>query len=176
VTGSSRILAATVAASLTGVMDAAVANQSIYTSLRRTDCRRPSPEIAATFELRGLGVQACPAPDGLTFLVVASDTNTWVEIRSSALTWSSEDAIVYDSPLGLFPTAGASPTAEWRKAPDGRFVALIFRVSAQPTSAPKGRISRLFVVRLETNRACLIGRVSTNARARALADGPSDCQ
>jgi hypothetical protein len=170
-----RGLAAVLVAALAGSSGETAANQSIYTSVRRSDCRPPPREIAAAFEARGLGVQECPAPSGWRLLMVASDTNTWIEVRSNTLTWSSEEAIVYDEPIGLFPTAGASPTVEWRRRPDGGPVALVFRVSAQPGPSPTQRISRLFVVRLERNLACLLGRVRTNALARSLADSTSGC-
>src|SRR5262245_25783053 len=115
---------------LASVSVAAAANQSIYTSLRSSDCHPPPRDIGAAFDARNLGVQACPAPSGWQLLMVASETNTWVEVRSATYTWSSELAIVYDAPIGFFPTAGGtSATAEWRKHPDGQLVALIFRVS-----------------------------------------------
>jgi hypothetical protein len=171
-----RVSVAAAAVLLSSAIDAAVANQSVYTLLRRSDCRLPPADIAASFAARHLGVQSCPALPGWQLLVVASDTNTWIEVRSATLTWSSESAIVYDAPFGFFPTVHTSSPVEWRKRPDGRLVALIFRVSAQPDSASTERIHRLFVVRLESDRACLLGKVTTNTAARRLADSAAHCE
>jgi hypothetical protein len=126
-------------------------------------------------ELRQLGVQECPSIGGWRLLLVASQENTWIELRSNAITWSGEHAIVYDAPIGLFPKVGASPQVEWRLNARGVPTALIFRVAATSRTDQKTRVSRLFVVRLEQDRACVVGRVTTNAEARALADGPARC-
>jgi hypothetical protein len=64
---------------------------------------------------------------------------------------------------------------EWRKLPNGELTALMFRVGAQDESETSRRVTRLFVVRLEPKRACLLGRVAANEAARALADGPQGC-
>jgi len=155
----------------------AVANQagaSSYTSIRPRECTSPA-DLRASFAARQLGVQECGSVGGWRLLLVASQENTWIELRSSAITWSGEKAIVYDAPIGLFPTIGASPQVEWRLNGHGVPTALIFRVAATSRTDQKTRVSRLFVVRLEQDRACVVGRVATNAEARALADGPAQC-
>jgi hypothetical protein len=155
----------------------AVADQaaaSRYTSIRPRDCTSPA-DLRASFAARQLGVQECRSVGGWRLLLVASQENTWIELRSSAIAWSGEQAMVYDAPIGLFPTVGASPQVEWRLNARRVPTALIFRVAATSRSDQKTRVSRLFIVRLEQDRACVVGRVTTNAEARALADGPARC-
>ena len=148
---------------------------SVYTSIRSADCTTPPKEVAAPYAARDLGVQQCPAPDGWRLLLVSSDANTWIDLVGPGVTWSGERPIAYDSPIGNFPSVGGSPTVEWRRDRSGRLTALIFRVSAQdPETLNTGR-SRLYVVRLQTSAACVIGRAATNEEARKLADGASGC-
>ena len=64
---------------------------------------------------------------------------------------------------------------EWRRTPPGTMHALIFRVVAQDPGNPARHVSRLFVVRLGAETACVIGRVANNQAARRLADGPATC-
>jgi hypothetical protein len=151
------------------------ANHSTYTSTRPADCAPAPDDVVAAFKARDLGVQQCGAAHGWRLFVVASDSNTWLELRSDAATWSSEEAVVYQTPIGLFPSAGGAGQVEWRHRPDQTPIALIFRVTAQQESVPRRRVSRLFVVRLEPQRACLIGRARTNDEARHLADSAKTC-
>lgn len=150
------------------------ARASEYTSIRPRDCTSPD-DLRASFAARELGVQACPSVGGWRLLLVASQENTWIELRSSAVEWSAEQAIVYDAPIGLFPTVGAASQVEWRLSARGVPTALIVRVSATSRTDQKTHVSRLFVVRLEEDRACVVGRVTTNREARVLADGPAQC-
>jgi hypothetical protein len=150
------------------------ADERRYTSIRRRDCTSPA-DLRATFAARQLGVQACRGVGDWRVLLVASQENTWIELRSSTVMWSGEQAIVYDAPIGMFPTVGSSPRVEWRVDRRGVPTALIVRVSATSRTDQKTRVSRLFVVRLEQDRACVVGRVRTNDEARALADGPTRC-
>jgi len=62
---------------------------------------------------------------------------------------------------------------EWRSK--GKSVtALIFRVLGSYDDGRKK--SKLFVVRLEGNKACVIGVVASNVKARKLADGKKSCK
>ena len=54
-------------------------------------------------------------------------------------------------------------------------VALIFRVTAQDRDALEKRRSILYVVRLQSIAACVIGRAATNEEARRLADSDAGC-
>jgi len=147
---------------------------SRYTSIRPHDCTSPA-DLSADFAARQLGVQVCRGVGGWRLLLVASQENTWIELQSSTIAWSGEQAIVYDAPIGMFPTVGASSQVEWRLDEGGVPTALIVRVSAISRTDQKTRVARLFVVRLEKDRACVVGRVATNKDARALADGPVRC-
>ena len=166
-------LAAVVALIVLGPV--AEAADSLYTSIRRADCRPPPAELQQTFAEKDLGVQECPAPKDWRLLFVASQTNSWLELRRGDTIWSGEPATVYENPIGLFPNVGGAPKVEWRRDAHGRPRALIFRVVAQDRAKPAQRVSRLFVVRLDREGACLIGRVTTNGAARTLADGPLIC-
>jgi hypothetical protein len=163
------------AASLVAPLAAAEAAESTYTPIGPGDCKEPPPAIREEFAARGLGVQECLAPDGWRLLFVSSDARSWLELRRGDVIWSAEEAVVYDHALGLFPNVAGSPVVEWRRDAQGRARALIFRVVGQDPDDPDRRVSRLFVVRLASERPCVIGRVATNEEARALADEPAGC-
>jgi hypothetical protein len=148
---------------------------SLYTSIRPADCTVPPKEIAAPYTARDLGAQQCPAPNGWRLLLVASDANTWIDLAGPGVTWSGERPIVYESPIGNFPSVGASPTVEWRRDGRGRPTALIFRVTAQDRDKLEAHRSMLYVVRLQHDGACAIGRTASNEEARALADSGKGC-
>jgi hypothetical protein len=154
---------------------AAQAADSVYTSIRPADCRAAPPELQREFAAKDLGVQTCPAPPGWQLLFIASDANSWLEVRRDDFRWSAEDPVVYDQPIGLFPNVDGAAVVEWRQDDQGRPHALIFRAVAQDPDDPAARVSRLFVVRIAQDNACLIGRVTTNEAARALADGSAMC-
>jgi hypothetical protein len=149
--------------------------ESVSTSIRPADCTAPPADVAATYTARDLGVQQCPAPGGWRLLLVASDSNTWLEIQGPSLTWSAERPVVYESPLGLFPSVGGTDTVEWRGDARGKPSALIFRVTAQRRDDPTARESALFVTRIDGTRACVLGRAPTIEAARALADSSKRC-
>ncbi len=145
------------------------------TSIRESDCRPPAAAIAAPFDGKALGVQQCPGASGWDVLVVSSDANSWIELRSGTTSWSAEDAIVYDMPIGLFPNVPGDAPLEWRSA-GGDLRALLFTVSAQDPADAETRLRRVFVVRFAADGpACLLGRTSPIDDARALADGDSTC-
>jgi hypothetical protein len=154
---------------------AAEAADSVYTSIRTADCGAAPSDIQREFAAKDLGVQECPAPADWHLLFVASDANSWLELRRDDFRWSAEDAIVYERPIGLAPNVGGASVVEWRGDDQGRPHALIFRVVAQDPSNPAARVSRLFVVRIGQDNACVIGQARTNEAARALADGAVSC-
>jgi len=150
--------------------------ESIRTSIRREDCQAPPTEIVAKYRARDLGVQQCPAPDRWNLFVIASDTNTWIDLTSpDGLMWSGERPIVYESPIGNFPNIDSLAPAEWRRDSRGRLTALIFRVTAQDRDTLEATQSTLYVVRLQPDKACVVGREITDENARALADGERGC-
>jgi hypothetical protein len=166
---------AAVLAAILATGGTARAADSTYTSIRSEDCTAPPAAVAKDFAARDLGVEECPAPEGWRLLFVASDANSWIELRRDGLAWSAEQAVVYENPIGLFPNIGDAPVVEWRLDAGGRPTALIFRVTAQDPNDVEAAVSRLFVVRLEEDQACLLGRAATNDAARTLADSPQGC-
>ena len=147
---------------------------SVFTSIRTSDCTAPSAADAAAYAARDLGVQQCPAPNGWRLLLVSSDANSWIDLTGPRLTWSGEKPIVYESPIGNFPSVDDSPI-EWRRDDRGQFRSLIFRVSAQDPETLETRRSMVFVLRLQQDAACVIGRVATDGEARTLADSGKGC-
>jgi len=155
--------------------DAPAAVDSVYTSLRESDCHAPPQEIAAPYEQRDLGVQQCPAPPGWQLLLVSSDANTWVDIRGANVMWSGERPIVYEMPIGNFPGVDTATSVEWRRDGKGMLTAVIVRVTAQDRETLTTQQARMYVVRVTPATACVIGRVATPVDARALADGNPGC-
>ncbi len=149
---------------------------SLYTSLREADCTTLRGEAAAPYAKRDLGVQRCPAPAGWRVFLVSSDANTWIDLTGPGVAWSAERPIVYDAPIGNFPSVGVPATLEWRRDGRGRLIALIFRVTAQDREKLQARRSMLYVVRLQAANACVIGRLATNLAARRLADSSQQCR
>lgn len=148
---------------------------SVYTSLGMSDCTAAAPEVAAPYARRDLGVQQCPALPGWRLLLVSSDENTWADVRGAGVEWSGERPIVYDMPIGLFPSIDTGTNVEWRRDPRGTLTAIIVRVAAQDRDALTAQQSRMFVVRVTPTGACVIGRVATAADARMLADSSRGC-
>ncbi|UEM19031.1 hypothetical protein JL100_018260 [Skermanella mucosa] len=147
------------------------AQVSEYTSVAAGGCRQPPPETTEIYQALDLGVELCATRQGIDLLLVSSDRSSWLDVARGGRIWTTEDAVVYDAPVGDFPNLGADQV-EWRLFPGGRPGALIFRVAGQSEDA---RRTRLYVVRLEEDAACLLGRAVTNEEARALADGPRTC-
>jgi hypothetical protein len=148
---------------------------TFQTRIGEKDCVQPSPEIAAAYTARDLGVQQCHAPHDWRLLLVSSDANTWIDINGPGLTWSSERPIVYESPIGNFPSVDSSPPVEWRIDDRGRPVAVMFRVTAQDSKNPEAHLSRFYVVRLAEGAGCVVGRVATVEEARTLAESSPSC-
>jgi hypothetical protein len=148
---------------------------SVTTSIRQSDCAMPPAEIAAGFEAKDLGVQQCKGAHGWNVLVVSSDANSWIELRSPASSWSSETTIVYEMPIGLFPGVHDESPLEWRSDGD-ELRALLFTVSAQDADDAATRLTRVFVARFDDAvPVCVIGRAPSIAEARVLADSDRAC-
>lgn len=152
------------------------ADGSTYTSIATDACRAPEEGIRLSFEARGLGVHECAGAGVWRVLLVSSNERSWLELRSPGIAWSSEDAIVYDSPIGLFPGVSDGERLEWRSAADGEPSALIFNVTAQDAERPASRISRFFVAYLGEGGPCLIDRAPSRDAAVAVADAARGCE
>jgi hypothetical protein len=149
--------------------------RSVETSISPADCTAPAEEIAERYEQRDLGVQQCPAPDDWRLFLVSSNENTWVDLIGPGVTWSAERPIVYESPIGNFPSVGVPPTVEWRRDSSGRVAAIILGVTAQNRETFETDRSAFYVVRLQPAAVCVIGRPATAEEARTLADSPKGC-
>jgi hypothetical protein len=147
---------------------------SVYTSIAPDRCSS-TPALTREFAAQGLGVQECRGVDGWRVLIVSSNEHTWFELRSARVTWSAEQEIVYDRPLGQFSTVGAVPRLEWRVDARGVPHAIIVRVTARSPENPDRRLERLLIVGLDPTRVCVVGTATTNRDARRLADQRKDC-
>ena len=159
--------------------DARERGRTVYTSIADGACRAPLSVIAQTYGSRDLGVEECDGASGYRVFFVSSDANSWLDLKWDEKHFSLEQAVVYLKPIGLFPNVGGSDWIEWRLDDSGHARALIFRVTAQNPEIQKptgdSSLSRLFVVRLNPDTACLLDVVETNEEARALADGVQPC-
>ena len=120
-------------------------------------------------------MQQCPAPDDWRLLLVSSDENTWIDLTGPGVTWSGERPIVYESPIGNFPSVGVPPTVEWRRDGRGRLAAMIVGVTAQNRETFKTDRSAFYVVRLLANTVCVIGRAASSEEGRLIADSSKGC-
>jgi hypothetical protein len=147
---------------------------SRQTALSADACRAPAPGDRQAFQA-DLGVQECPGLDGWRVFFVSSQEHSWIALQQDAVSWSAERAIVYEDPIGQFPGVDDTVPLEWRVDGGGDAVALIVTVKAQTPSDVPAAVSRQFVVRLERQRACLLGREPTAESARRLADSSRQC-
>lgn len=148
---------------------------SLTTSIRESDCTTPAADLKARFDERDLGVQQCEGAFGWDVLVVSSDANSWIELRSPTTAWSSESAIVYEMPIGLFPGVHSESPLEWRGGGE-EAAALLFTVSAQDTGDAETRVTRVFVARFGGDApVCIIARAASMDDARTVADGDRGC-
>jgi hypothetical protein len=148
---------------------------SVFTSLQESECEAPAADVKAKFDASDLGVQHCGGVQGWQVLYVSSDANSWIELRSPSSSWSAEDAIIYERPIGLFPGVSSEMPLEWRVDPTRGPTALLLTVTAQDKDDTETRVSEVYVVRIAGERACLIGREASASSARTLADGPTAC-
>lgn len=167
--------APTVAAILLALTACASSSTSVTTSIREGDCSAPAAELKARFADKDLGVQQCPGARGWNVLVVSSDANSWIELRSATMSWSSEVPIVYEMPIGLFPGVQSDAPVEWRSDGDN-LRAMLFTVSAQDPADADTRLRRVYVARFtEDGHVCIIGREATIDAARTVADSDTSC-
>lgn len=145
------------------------------TSIRPEDCTAPPSEIAAPYLQKDLGVQQCPAPEGWRVLTVSSDSNSWIDVVGPGISWSGERPIVYESPIGNFPSVGAPPTLEWRRNSGLHVTALIIPVTAQNRETFKTDQTAFYVVRFQSGKACVAGRPATLEAARTIAESTKGC-
>jgi len=149
------------------------ASASRYTSVAPKDCRTiESSELVKNPEI-DYYTGHCPGFDGYTVVISGGDLRYSLGLiyRGRNLNFTR---------IGSFHEMG-STKIEWRGPVDSnggvrRFNSLIYRLSIQAFDDQPGprNFTRLFVVRLNGTRSCLIGTVepsaTMNAEARAIAD------
>ena len=145
------------------------------TSVSPDSCTMPSSAVLAEFASQSLGVQQCPGAGGWIVLFVSSDERSWLELRRDGRRWSAEDDIVYRSPIGLFPGIDEAFPLEWRGSRRTGAEAVIARVTAQASDDPTARVEAFYVIGLRGPSPCVLGRETTLATARTLADGERRC-
>jgi hypothetical protein len=107
----------------------------------------------------------------LLFLHYMDDRDWLVIKKGDQIVIDLREDILYKAP-GNFPEIPGP--VEWRSK--GKSInALIFRVFGSSDDGLKKK-SKLFVVRLEGNKGCLIGITSSNVKARKLADSKKSCK
>jgi len=148
--------------------------ESLYTSVKSGDCRKPSTAISAFYESRGLTAEECVAAKGWRLFFVSSDERSWPELARDATLWSSEEQVVYKNNFGHFPNIGAEKV-EWRMTKAGIPTALIFRIAAQDPQHTDKNLSRLFVLGFRDQTPYFCGVANTNQEARMLVEKRGAC-
>ena len=144
------------------------------TSLDAAACKPLPPADRARFDA-DVGVQECEGVDGWRVFLVSSDERSWLQFERGGMTWSAEQAIVYDEPIGLFPGVDDAAGLQWRVTSRGAAVAVIVPVTAQRDVETTARASQRLIVRLGASGICLLGRAESDREAVAVADGPGRC-
>lgn len=148
--------------------------ESLYTSIKSDDCKKPSASIVAFYEARGLTAEECKAPEGWRLFAVSSDARSWLELARDRTLWSSEEQVVNRNEFGNFPNIG-SEKVEWQMTKTHSPASLIFRIAAQDPANVDKNLSRLFVIGFRDNTPHFCGMVKNNKEARALAEEKSSC-
>jgi len=147
---------------------------SVYTSLKLKDCQ------AVDSSDRSYS-QECPGKENYRVFHESGDTRSWLVIKKGDDVVIDLFQPVMQNAPGKFARVSGK-VAEWRyqgKTP----IALIFRIagngeiflsgkSQQPSYETK---TTLLVVRLEGEKACVIGTTTSNLKAKKIADGQQMC-
>lgn len=142
---------------------------SVYTSL--TECK-------VIEETERDSIQECPGKEDYRILLKSGDARSWITIKKGDKLIVDLWNEVMNNARGHFAYVSGK-VAEWRykgKVP----IAFIFRVTGTeeipndgnslPTYKDK---SILLVIRLKNETACLIGKTTSNTKARKIADDSS---
>ena len=139
-------------------------SRSFYTDLK--DC-----QLIEEGEEGRWSVRECPPQASYQLFLHDADNKNWLVIKqANEVVINLRNDILNNTPSDFPEISGP---IEWRVQKDS-LIALIFRVLSkdQYVSPPEVK-SKLFVVKLEGNKACLIGTTDSNEKAREMAD--SDC-
>jgi hypothetical protein len=143
---------------------------SDYTPLEK--CRviessAPSEEGVDSFS------QECPGKDGYRIFHEGGDTRSWIVIKKGNKVVADLQQAVMQNEPGYFPYVSGKKM-EWRylgKTP----IAIIFRIAGTNETGTQTK-TKLLVVRLTGENACLIGTTTSNKKARKIADGKKTCK
>ncbi len=140
---------------------------SVYTSLTEKCKVVAMGEYDSTSE--------CPGKGDYRIFIEGADVNSWIVIKKGEdVVIDLQKAVMHNAP-GNFPEVSGT-VAEWRYKGNTP-IAFIFRIAGTKEIYPdddshpiyKTR-SKLIVVRLEAERACVIGSTTDNEVARKMAD------
>lgn len=101
----------------------------LETSLSQKACRQATTVVRESYAARGLDVVRCPAPQGITLLLVSSQAHSWIDLIVGKTTWSSEQAVVYRPNPGMFPNVIGHIT--WLKGNNNKITGFVFSVASQ---------------------------------------------
>ncbi|MBP9478516.1 MAG: hypothetical protein KBF12_07830 [Sebaldella sp.] len=141
---------------------------STYTSVVSKDCKMVTGALEKIYpeadEIDG-GAEECKGNKNWRLIVPFFDARSWVALTDGKTVWDTVEYVM-SKPFGQFPNVGEK--VEWRSKA-GKLQAIIFRIEAQDGETFK-KVSRLFVVGLDTSEPKFCGIVKTNEEARKLAD------
>jgi len=137
---------------------------SVYTSVKEKDCQ-------VLEQGRDSSVSKCPSQGVYQLFFHHGDARDWLVIKKAGkIVIDLYEDILYKAP-GNFPEIPGP--IEWRSKGKS-LTALIFRVFGSSVDGQQKK-SKLFVVKLEGNKACLIGTTTSNKQAIKIADSRKKC-
>ncbi|EDN65839.1 conserved hypothetical protein, secreted [Beggiatoa sp. PS] len=117
--------------------------------------------------------QECPGKDNYRIFHEGGDSKSWIVIKKgNKVVVDLQQAVMQNAP-GNFPYVSGK-VMEWRylgKIP----IAIIFRIAGSNDTGTQTK-SKLLVVRLTGENACVIGATTSNVEARKIADSKKTCQ
>ncbi len=137
---------------------------SVYTSVKEKDCQ-------VLEQGRDSSVSKCPSQGTYQLFFHYGDARDWLVIKKAGkIVIDLYDDILSKAP-GNFPEIPGP--MEWRSK-ENSLIALIFRVFGSSVDGQQKK-SKLFVVKLEGSKACLIGSTTSNKQAIKIADSQTKC-
>jgi hypothetical protein len=117
--------------------------------------------------------QECPGKNNYRIFHEGGDLRSWIVVKKgNEIVINLYNEVMQNAP-GTFPYVSGK-VMEWRylgKTP----IAIIFRIAGSNDTDTKTK-SKLLVVRLSGEKACVIGTTTSNVEARKIADSKKTCQ
>lgn len=136
---------------------------SAYTKLKNCEIIEEPSEPDEPY----YAVRKCDSKANYEVLLTEADGRSWITLNQNGEELINLYKAEMESGLGGFPYV-AGKVAEWRyqgKTP----IAFIFRAGGDDNK------TKLLVVRLANQQACVIGATTSNVTARKIADGNKGC-